>query len=81
MATETAYKYNSTCGMMFNGELVRISFDFYDNYVKATVISARNLSEIRKYGEVRLTHEQYEDLPSDVYDDMVFFNAATELFA
>ena len=77
-------KYLSTVGLnvAINNKLklARVSFTISDTKVIAKVISGHTLSPFKKLGCITLTRDEFNALPIDPYNDLVFARAAFGLF-
>ena len=77
-------KYISTIGLnvAINNrvKLARVSFTINDDSVTAKVVSGYTLAPMKRVGSITLTREEYNALPDDPYDDVVFARAAFGLF-
>ena len=77
-------KYLSTIGLnvAINNrvKLARVSFTIKDDTVTAKVVSGHTLSPFKKLGSITMTREEFNALPDDYYDAVVFARAAFGLF-
>ena len=77
-------KYLSTIGLnvAINNslKLARVSFEINDESVTAKVVSGHTLCAVKKLGSITLTRDEFNALPDDPYDDLVFARAAFSLF-
>ena len=78
-------KYISTIGLnvAINNrvKLVRVSFTIKDdNTITAQVVNGHTLAKIKSVGSITMTREEFNALPDDPYNDLVFARAAFGLF-
>ena len=78
-------KYISTIGLNVaignRVKLARVSFTIKDdNSVTAQVISGHTLAPIKRLSRITMTREEFNALPDDPYNDVVFARAAFGLF-
>lgn len=77
-------KYLSTVGLPVGinnrVKLARVSFTIREDRVKAQVVSGHTLERIRGVGSITMTREEFNALPEDAYNDLVFARAAFALF-
>lgn len=84
--TKQIISYKSTDGLMAShaqlkrSALVKVWFTtMSDDTVEVTVESANSGSTLKKLGKKVISLQQLKDMPHDVYDSMVFNDAAFEL--
>ena len=73
-------KYTTTIGLKPTAVFVRVGFKHYDDGTSiATIDSARNGSELKRYGKISLKDYAYH---SDIWDvdDVIFLQNALHLF-
>ena len=77
-------KYLSTVGLnvAINNrvKLARVSFTINDDSVVAKVVSGHTLAQFKRIGVITMTREEFNALPYDAYDDIVFARGAFGLF-
>ena len=77
-------KYISTIGLNVaignRVKLARVSFTIKDDSVTAQVISGHTLAPIKRLSRITMTREEFNALPDDPYNDVVFARAAFGLF-
>ena len=77
-------KYLSTIGLNVvignRVKLARVSFTIKDDTVTAQVLSGHTLATFKRLGSITLTRDEFNALPDDPYDDLVFARAAFGLF-
>ena len=77
-------KYLSTVGLNVaignRVKLARVSFTINDTHVTAKVISGHTLGTFKRLGSITMTRDEFNALPDDPYDDVVFARAAFGLF-
>ena len=77
-------KYLSTIGLnvAINNrvKLARVSFIIKNESVTAKVVSGHTLSTLKSVGSITMTRDEFNALPDDPYDDVVFARAAFGLF-
>ena len=77
-------KYISTIGLnvAINNrvKLARVSFTINDDTVTAKVVSGHTLATMKRVGSITLTRDEFNALPDDAYDDLVFARSAFGLF-
>ena len=77
-------KYLSTIGLnvVINNrvKLARVSFTINEDSITAKVVNGHTLLQIRGLRSIKLTRDEFRELPEDPYDDVVFARAAFGLF-
>ena len=77
-------KYISTIGLNVaicnRVKLARVSFTIKDDTVTAQVVSGHTLTRFKRLGTITMTREEFNALPDDPYNDVVFARAAFGLF-
>ena len=77
-------KYISTIGLNVaignRVKLARVSFTINDTHVTAQVVSGYTLATMKRMGSITLTRDEFNALPDDAYDDLVFARSAFGLF-
>ena len=77
-------KYISTIGLnvAINNrvKLARVSFTIKNDTVTAQVVNGHTLAKIKSLGSITMTRDEFNALPDDPYNDLVFARAAFGLF-
>ena len=78
-------KYLSTIGLnvAINNrvKLARVSFTIKDdNTITAQVVNGHTLAKIKSLGSITMTREEFNALPDDPYNSLVFASSAFGLF-
>lgn len=87
LATKTI-RYLSTIGIKVWSEksqksfLGKVCFAIQDDEqtVIATVENALNLNTLNSYGKIKITRDQFREMPHDPYNNLIFAEAAFDLF-
>ena len=77
-------KYLSTIGLnvAINNrvKLARVSFTIKNDTVTAQVVNGHTLAKIKSLGSITMTRDEFNALPDDPYNSLVFASSAFGLF-
>ena len=77
-------KYISTIGLNVaignRVKLARVSFTINESIVIAQVVNGHTLATMKRLGSITMTRDEFNALPDDAYDDLVFARSAFGLF-